>query len=218
VTILLALAGFYALAMLVRYGRRGVLAAWPGLVSSRSSPGGPPPTPAQEAAVEALAPLGFHRLGSRVEDGPLHGLALRSECLADGPGPVFADLFEAAPPGGRVARVQFLTTFPGGVAVLTANHGRKERAGRGGEVQALPGASLDRVVAAHRAAVDRLAAVHGAPVPATSLEARDAAARAWYRGIGGAEIRGRFAPYLGNAVFAAGVLAFCVVSLVRSRP
>ncbi|HET8732401.1 MAG TPA: hypothetical protein VFM45_01390, partial [Anaeromyxobacteraceae bacterium] len=165
-TVLLALAGFYAFAMLVRYGRRGLLAAWPGLVASRSTPAGPPPTPAQEAAARALAPLGFQRLGSRVEDGPLHGLALGSECLSDAPGPVFADLFEAAPAGGTVSRVQLLTTFPDGAALLPANHGRKERNLPGGEVHALPGAPLDRVVAAHRDAVARLAAIHGAPVAA----------------------------------------------------
>jgi hypothetical protein len=65
--------------------------------------------------------------------------------------------------------------------------------------------------------VDRLSAVHGSPLPALDLPARDAAARTWYRGVGGTELRGRFAAYLGNALFAAAVLAFCVVSLARSR-
>jgi hypothetical protein len=217
VTLLLALAGFYAAVMLVRYGRRGLLAAVPRLVGSRSAPGGPEPTPAQRAAAAVLGPLGFRRIGSRVEDGPLRGLGLRSECLAEDGGAVWADLFEAAARPGEVARVQLLTTFPDGAAVLTANHGRKERVGREGEVAGLPGAALDQVLAVHRNAVARLAAVHGAPLPAGGLADRDAAARAWYRGIGGVELRARLAPYLGNTLFAAAVVAFCAVSLVRSR-
>lgn len=216
--ILLALAGLYALLMLVRYGRRGLVAAWPPLVRSRADAGGPAATPAQGAAAALLEPLGFRRLGSRVEEGPLRGLALVSESLADGSRGVFADLFEAAPPGGTVARVQLLTTFADGAAVLTANHARTGRSGPSGEVRGLPGAALGEVLDVHRSAVSRLAAAHGEPMPATSLADRDRAARAWYRGIGGTELRGRFAPYLGNALFAAGVLAFCLVSLARSRP
>jgi hypothetical protein len=74
------------------------------------------------------------------------------------------------------------------------------------------------VLVLHRRAVDRLSALHGQPLPALDLAGRDAAARAWYRGLGGTELRGRFAVYLGNAIFAAAVATFCVVSLVRSRP
>ena len=104
-TILLALAGFYATMMILRYGRRGVLAVAPSLVSSRSTTGGPLPTEAQQAAAEVLLPLGFRRLGSRVEDGPLRGLMLRSEAFAEGDGVIFADVFEMAPRTGDVARV-----------------------------------------------------------------------------------------------------------------
>jgi hypothetical protein len=113
--------------------------------------------------------------------------------------------------------VQFLTTFPGGAAVLTANHARGARSGRAGEVIGLPGVALDQVLEMHRRAVTRLASIHGDPLPARDLPGRDAAARAWYRGIGGQELRRRFAVYLGNTLFAAAVLAYCVASLVRSR-
>lgn len=217
-TILLALAGFYAAMMILRYGRRGVLALAPTLVSSRSTTGGPLPTEAQRAAAEVLLPLGFERLGSRVEDGPLRGLMLRSEAFGQADGVVFADVFELGPRPGDVARVQFLSTFPDGAAALTANHDRSARSGRRGEVAGLPGAALDQVLEIHRRAVTRLASVHGPALPALDLPGRDAAARAWYRGIGGQELRGRFAVYLGNTLVAVAILAYCLASIVRSRP
>ena len=216
-TVLLALAGFYAAMMILRYGRRGILAVAPSLVSSRSTPQGPPATEAQRGAASVLLPLGFRRLGSRVEDGPLRGLVLRSESFVDGDGMVFADVFEVGPRPGDVARVQFLSTFPDGAAVLTANHERAVRSGRGGEVAGLPGVALEQVLEMHRRAVARLSRVHGTPLPARDLPGRDASARAWYRGIGGQELRARFAVYLANTAFAAAVLAYCVASLVRSR-
>lgn len=216
-TILLALAGFYAAMMILRYGRRGLLAVAPSLVSSRSTPEGPPATEAQRAAAAVLLPLGFRRLGTRVEDGPLRGLELRSESFAGADGVAFADAFEVGPRPGDVARVQLLTTFPDGACVLTANHGREARSGRGGEVSGLPGVALDQVLEMHRRAVARLSRVHGTPLPALDLAGRDGAARAWYRGIGGQELRRRFVVYLANTAFAAAVLAYCVASLVRSR-
>ncbi len=216
-TVLLALAGFYAAMMILRYGRRGILAVAPSLVSSRSTPEGPLATEAQRGAAAVLLPLGFRRLGTRVEDGPLRGLVLRSESFVDGDGVVFADVFEVGPRPGDVARVQFLSTFPDGAAVLTANHERGARSGRGGEVAGLPGVALDQVFEMHRRSVTRLSVRHGTPLPARDLPGRDSAARAWYRGIGGQELRSRFAIYLANTVFAAAVLAYCIASLVRSR-
>ena len=215
-TLLLALAGVYAAMMLVRYGRRGVLAVAPGLASSRALEPAPAPTDAQRAAAGELETLGFRRIGSRTEEGPLGGLGLRSEAWADAARAAYADVFEHGPRPGAPARVQLLTTFGDGAAVLTANHGRRPRSGPGGEVEGLPGAPLAEVAAAHARSVARLAAVHGAPVPAGDLAARAAAARAWYRGAGGAELRSRFGVYLANALFAAAVLAFCLVTIYRS--
>jgi hypothetical protein len=217
VTLLLALAGFYAAMMLLRYGRRGLLAVAPGLVASRSEAEGPAATDAQRAAAAALLPLGFRRLGSRVEEGPLRGLELRSETFADPEQVAFADVFELASRPGEIARVQFVTTFADGAAALTANHARGPRSGRNGEVAGLPGAALDQVLVLHRRAVARLAAVHGPAVPARDLAARDVAARAWYRGIGGAELRSRFTVYLLNSIVAASILAYCIAALLRSR-
>ncbi len=216
-TVLLALAGFYAAMMILRYGRRGILAVAPSLVSSRSTRGGPLPTEAQGAAAVVLQALGFQRLGSRVEDGPLRGLMLRSETYAEAAGVVFADVFEMPPRPGDVARVQFLSIFPDGAAALTANHARAARSGRRGEVAGLPGAALEQVLEVHRRTVARLSGAHGPALPACDLAGRDAAARAWYRGIGGQEIRSRFAVYLGNTLVAATILAYCLASLVRSR-
>ncbi len=215
-TVLLALAGIYAAMMLVRYGRRAVVVLAPTRISSRPDPREPAATPPQRQAAAALAPLGFRRLGARVEEGPLGGLGLRSESWSDG-GTVFADLFEQGPRPGEPARVQLLTTFSDGAAVLTADHGRVPRSGPGGELAAYPGASMERLLAAHREAVAREAARHGPPLPALDLAARDAAARAWYRGLGGVELRRRLAPFLVNALFAAAVLAYCITSLVRGR-
>ncbi len=215
-TFLLALAAVYAAMMIARYGRRGVLAVLPGLVSSRVVDPAPPSTGPQRAVAPGLEASGFHRLGSRVERGPLRGLELPSETWASADGAAFADVFEQGPGPDAPARLQLLTTFRDGAAVLTANHGRRPRTGRPGEIAGLPGAPVPEVAAHHRRAVERLAAVHGAPVPASGLEARNAAARAWYRGIGGAELRGRFAVYLANTLFAAGVLAFCVWAIYRS--
>jgi hypothetical protein len=216
VTILLALAGFYAAMMLVRYGRRGILAVAPTLVRSRPVPEGQAPTEPQRKAGEVLAPLGFVPHGPRDEEGPLGGLGLRSASWADGDA-VFADLFEQGPRPGDLARVQLLTTFPDGAAALTANHVRKARTGPGGEVSGLPGAALDQVVEIHRRTVARLAVAHGNPLPARDRAGRDAAARTWYSGIGGEELRARFAVYLANALVAAGILGFCVVAIWRSR-
>jgi hypothetical protein len=217
VTILLALAAFYSAMMLVRYGRRGVLAVAPSLVRSRSTSAGPIPTEAQQAAALELEALGFRRIGSRVEEGPFRGLGLRSESFADPGSAVFADVFQLGPRPGALARIQVLSTFPDGAAVLTANHARARQSGRWGEVEGLPGAAPGQVVEVHRRTVARLEGVHGAPLPAADLAGRDAAARNWYRRAGGAEIRRRFAVYLGNSLVAAAILAFSVAALVRTR-
>jgi hypothetical protein len=217
VTILLALAAFYSAMMLLRYGRRGVLVLAPSLIRSRSTSGGPLPTEAQRAAAFELEALGFRRIGSRVEEGPLRGLGLRSESFVDPARSAFADVFEHGPRSGAPARLQMLSVFPDGAAVLTANHGRAPQSGRWGEVTGLPGAALGQVAEVHRRTVLRLESAHGASLPATDLAGRDAAARNWYRRAGGWEIRRRFAIYLGNSVFAAAILAFSIAALVRTR-
>jgi hypothetical protein len=217
VTVLLALAAFYAAMMLLRYGRRGVLVLVPSLVRSRSTPGGPIPTEAQRDAAAELEALGFRRIGSRVEEGPLRGLGLRSESFADPGRATFVDVFELGPTAGAPARLQMLSTFPDGAAVLTANHARAPQSGSRGEVAGLPGAPAARVAEVHSRTLARLGAAHGAPLPAVDLEGRAAAARTWYRGAGGVEIRRRFAVYLGNSLVAATILGFSVAALVRGR-
>jgi len=217
VTILLALAAFYAAMMLLRYGRRGVLVLAPTLVRSRSTSGGPLATDAQRTAAGELEALGFRRIGSRVEDGPLRGLALRSETFANPATSTFADVFEQGPRPGAPARLQLLSTFPDGAAALTANHVRAAQSGRWGSIAGLPGALPAEVAEIHRRTVARLEAAHGVPLPASDLGGRDAAARTWYRHAGGAELRRRLAVYLANSLVAAAILAFCVTALVRAR-
>jgi hypothetical protein len=84
-------------------------------------------------------------------------------------------------------------------------------------VSGLPGVALDQLVEVHRRTVTRLSVAHGNPLPARDKAGRDEAARTWYRGIGGEELRARFAVYLANALVAAGILAFCVLAIWRAR-
>jgi hypothetical protein len=218
VTLLLLLAAGYAALMLWRYGRRGWLVVAPASVRVRSRADEAPRTPAQAQAGAALAALGFRRLGSRDEEGPLGGLGLRSDAWAQEGEGAFADVFEEAARPGVPARLQLVTGFPDGAVALTANHPRTPRAGPSLEVGGFPDATVEATWEAHRRAVARLAARHGPPAPASGLEARDALARAWYRGAGGRELRQRFAVYLGNALLAALILGAALSMLLRSRP
>jgi hypothetical protein len=217
VTILLLLAAGYAALMLWRYGRRGWLAVAPGTVRIRSRADEAPRTPAQARAGPALGALGFRRLGSRDEEGPLGGLGLRSDAWAHEGAGAFADVFEEPARPGAPARLQLITSFPGGALALTANHPRSPRAGPSLEVGGFPDATVEDTWEAHRRAVARLAARHGDPTPATGLAARDALARAWYRGAGGRELRQRFGVYLGNALLAALILGAALSMLLRTR-
>lgn len=216
-TALLLLAGAYAALMLWRYGRRGWLAVAPSTVRIRSRVDEGPRTPHQAEAGGELAALGFRRQGSRDEDGPLGGLGLRADAWDHGSEGAYADVFDARPPGGAPARIQFVTAFPGGALALTANHHRKPRSAESLEVGGFPDASVADTWAAHRRAVARLAARHGPPEPAGGLAGRDAIARAWYRGAGGRELRERFAIHLGNALLAALILGAALAMLLRSR-
>lgn len=217
-TLLLLLAAAYAALMLWRYGRRGWLAIAPSTVRIRSREDREPRTPAQAQAGAALSALGFRRLGSRDEEGPIGGgLGLRSDAWANEGERAYADVYEDAARPGVPARLQLLTGFPDGALALTANFPRAPRAGPSLEVGGFPDASVQATWEAHRRAVARLSARHGVPAPATGLPARDALARAWYRGPGGAELRRRFAVYLGNALLAALILGAALSMLWRNR-
>ena len=203
---LLALAAAYAAFMLWRYGRRAVLFVAPGLVRSRWDAAAPPATAAQREAGDELAALGFARLGARCEDGPLGGLGIAADSwVSEGAG-TYADALEERPRPGAPPPVSFLTAFPDGAVALTANLPRRARSGRGAEVGGIPGAGVAAALAAHRRTLERMGA-HGTPRAAPDPAGRDAAARAWYRAAGGAELRTRFLAHFLNALLAALILA-----------
>jgi len=214
-TILLALAAAYAGMMLVRYGRRGILVLAPGLLRFGADAGAPPATPGQLQAGEALASLGFRRLGRRVERGPFGGLELRSDAWVNEGEGAYADVFDHAARPGAGAWLYFLSGFPDGAVALTANHPRASRADAQVEAGGVAGASAEAAWAAHRRAVARLAARHGSPAAPPDLVGREAAARAWYRAAGNRELRRLFLLHFLNALFATAILGYAVHGLWR---
>jgi hypothetical protein len=214
-TILLALAAFYAAMMLVRYGRRGLLVAAPGLVRFRSEPDAPAATVGQRQAGEALESLGFRRMGRRSEDGPLGGLGLRTDAWVHTEEGAYADVFDEAPRAGGGPLLYFLSAFPDGAVALTANHPRVGRSDGIVEVGGIPGAGAGAAWAVHRRAVDRLADRHGRPSAPADLAAREGAARTWYRAAGGREIRRLFRMHFLNTLFAAAILGYAALGLWR---
>jgi len=207
VTALLALAAAYAALMLWRYGRRGILVLAPGLVRFRSDGSAPPRTALQRQAGEELEPLGFRRLGSRSEEGPLGGLGLASDAWVNEARGTYADVFEQGPRGGARARLYFLSVFPDGAVALTANHPRRDRSDGSVEVASVPGASPVAAFEAHLRTLGRMAPRHGAPAAAPDLPGREAAARTFYRRAGNQELRVRFLAYFLNTLLAALILA-----------
>jgi hypothetical protein len=209
-----ALAALFALYMLARYGRGALLFVAPSLVRVEGEPSAGPRTLAQLRAGEALAALGFVRLGARREAGPLRALDARLDAWALPEGGIYADVAEGAPAGG--ARVSFVSPFPDGAFVVTANHARL--ALRGPKLQAggLAGATLEAALAAHRVALARFAREHGAPSAALDLEARLASARRYRAGPGRREIRRETAMSFLNACIAL-VLLVGSMNLVARR-
>lgn len=214
-TILLALAAVYAAMMLLRYGRRALLVAVPGLVRFRSQPDAPAATAPQRQAGEALASLGFRRLGRRTEDGPFGGLDLRTDAWANEADGAYADVFDHAPRPGAGPWLYFLSVFPDGALALTANHPRAGRSDGTVEVGGIVGAGADAAWAVHRRTVSRLAGRHGLPAAAADLAAREAAARTWYRVAGNRELRRLFRLHFLNTVFAAAILGYAAHALWR---
>jgi hypothetical protein len=202
------LAGLFALYMLARHGRRALLFLAPSLLRVEPHAGAAPRTLAQVRAGEALEALGFVRLGAWRQVAPLGALDDWSDAWAAADAGVYADVAAAAPAAG--APVTFVSPFPDGAFVLTANHARL--ATRGPKVQAggLPGAALDAALAAHRIAVERFAREHGSPAAPPELAARVAAARRFRAGPGRGELRRLTAMSFANACVALVLLATSV--------
>ncbi len=199
--------------MLWKHGRRAALFVAPGLVRVEARPGEAPRTTAQLRAEDELARLGFSRLGSRRERGALGGLDLGSEAYANEVAGAYADVFDHAP--GGAALLYFLSPFPGGAVVLTANHARPATATDDAQAGGIPGAGVGATWSAHQIAVARFRERHGTPAAPADLAARTATARRWYGGPGGRELRRLFALNFLNALVAAVLLAGSVNALAR---
>jgi hypothetical protein len=206
----------FAAYMLFRHGRRALLFLAPGLVRVRGEAGAPPASPMQLRAGDELAGLGFARLGTRCEEGALGGLSLASDAWVNQAEGAFADVFDHLPRHGHGPWVYFLSAFSDGATVLTANHPRLARSTPWLQTGGLPGSSLAATWAAHRVAAERFAAQHGRPSAPTDLEARQAAARAWYRGPGRGELRRLFFLNFLNALVALLLIAASAKAIARS--
>jgi hypothetical protein len=161
---------------------------------------------ALERTWEALRALGFTLLGSHSEKPRLAPGALYYDAAHEA-SRVYASFFlgpKAAP------RLQLFTPSAGG-GVLTADFRRpaRELPGRylaGG----IEGASAERLLKVH---LRRVAELSAAPGFAATLEARVAAARAWYAGRGGAELRLSHTIALLWSIAALGLIASAALKL-----
>jgi hypothetical protein len=210
-----ALVAAFALFMLIRHGRRGLLFAWPRLV--RVTGEERPSTVAQLRAASELESLGFRRIGSKQERGLGGGLDLQSEVYVNRAAGTFADVYAHQPPGVPTAMVTFLSPFPDGALVLTANHPRVPILSDKGLVGGLPLTDIDGTWGAHQKAIDHFTPKHGTPEVQEDLANRLEVARAWYRGIGGRELRKLFTVNFFNALIAVLLLAGTVEVVLKRR-
>lgn len=203
--VLNVLVGLFALYMLLRHGRRALLFVAPRLVRIEAKE--EPSTVAQLRAGAELEELGFARLGSRSEHAIAGGLDLHSDVYGNGTAGTFADLFahQTSPASG--ALVAFFSRFPDGAMVLTANHPRMSMSTGMGQIGGLPSSGIGPTWAAHQKAVARFAERHGPPSEAGDMASRLEAARRWYGGIGGRELRRLFTVSFLNALIALLLLA-----------
>src|SRR6266702_5491432 len=137
-TLAIILSGY----MLVKHGRRALLFFFPGLIEVRGDPEAPPHTPAQAALGDELRARGFERRGAREERGPLRALDLQSDGWVHPIVGAYADVFALRPRGGPGPLFYFLSPFPDGALVLTANHPRLPQVGPMIQAGGLAGASL----------------------------------------------------------------------------
>jgi hypothetical protein len=207
------LVALFALYMLARHGRQGLLFLAPGLVRAEAHHELAPASLSELRAGDALAELGFLRLGVLVERGVLGGLSRTIDAWAHPGEGVYADVVAGAPRGGTWLELR--SSFADGAAVVTANHPRLAISTRSVQAGALPGAGLAALLAAHCHATERFAREHGAPQALPDLEARLRVARAWQRGPGRRELRHRFALRFANACLALLLLAGSVNLLLN---
>jgi hypothetical protein len=210
--VLNVLVAIYALVMLVRHGPRAVLFVAPGSIRISGDAEAQPRSSGQVAAGEALAALGFRRLGMRRERGPIGGLDIEVD------GWVHADgtCADAYPAGGRSVAVAFLTTFADGFQLATSNFRRPAGEHPRGRFGGIEGASPEAALAAHRRGAESLAGGHGAPREVPDLSARIGIARAYYDGIGRLELRRPALMSLLNSIIALALFAWSVRLALRA--
>lgn len=206
-----ALVAIYALVMLVRHGPRAVLFVAPRSIRVTGEPEAAPRSSGQAAAGEALAALGFRRVGLRRERGPVGGLDIEVDAWVHDEG-TCADAF---PAGGRAVAVSFLTTFADGFQLATSNFRRPSGGNSRGRVGGIEGASPEAALAAHRKAAEGLAS-HGAPRAVPDLAARVEVARAYYAGIGAMELRRPALMSLLNSLIATALFLWSVRLALRA--
>jgi hypothetical protein len=207
-----SLVALFSLMMLVRHGPRALLFLMPRAVRVTGDVDAPSRSTGQVAAGELLEPLGFRRLGVRRERGPLGGLAMEVDAWAHADG-TCADVYPVA---GRDVAVAFLTSFADGFQLATSNFRRKALETAQGRLGGLEGAALEGALAAHRKAAGPLSQRHGAAAPVEDLAARIEAARRFYAGVGGAELRRPAGMSLLNSVVALLLLATSVKFALRA--
>lgn len=209
--VLNALVAIYALIMLARHGPRAVLFVAPGSIRITGEAEAPTRSSGQAAAGEALAALGFRRLGLRRERGPVGGLDIEVDAWVHDDG-TCADAYPAA---GRAVAVSFLTTFADGFQLATSNFRRPSGGHSRGRFGGIEGGAPEAVLAAHRKAADGLAA-HGAARSVPDLAARLEVARAYYAGIGAMELRRPALMSLLNALIATALFLWSARLAVRA--
>jgi hypothetical protein len=162
-----------------------LLCLWPGFVRTRTVSEEGPSLDAGlfRALEEELAPLGFRRLGARIEKAPLRR-PLACYDFAHDAERTFASAYRER---GEV-RLYFLTAFEHGGFVLTANHRRQGIERRGYLAGGIPGALPEQLLPVHRRRVERLVQEGQTPT-GCSPDARLSAARDWIRGAGVRETR-----------------------------
>jgi hypothetical protein len=201
----------FALLQALRYARRAFLCLVP-RVEMEGAPGATPRSAARLRVGSRLEQLGFVPLGIARERGPLGAHRAEADVYADPSRGTFADVAQR---GAEPARVSFVSPFPDGAFVVTADHRRPSASGPLLQAGGLPGAALEAVLAAHEVAVERFAARHGVPAVATRLDARLDAARAWWAGFGRGELRRANALGLAVVAFAFVLIASSVNILLH---
>ena len=190
----------FALVQALRYARRAWLFLVP-RVAVAGDPGAQARSAARLRVGAELEELGFVPLGIVRERSTLGAHACEADAYADPSRGTFADVAQRR---AERPRVTFVSPFPDGAFVVTADHRRPSASGPMLQTGGLPGASLRTLLGAHEVAVERFAARHGVPAVATRLDARLDAARAWWAGFGRGELRRANA--LGLAVVAVALL------------